>query len=379
MKTREIADLASKVLSEGGIVIYPTETCYGIGVDSTNRKAVEKLLKYKGDRKGKPISVAVSSKKMAEEYIEFNPQAENLFNNFLPGPITIVAQGKHKVDSKLESEDGKLGIRFPKHDLALQIIKVFGKPITATSANVSSGKTPYEIQKDILERIPDSKKELIDLILDVGKLEYHPPSTIVDTTLNDQKILRQGEFVMPKTAIKYVSENEVETIKIAEKITNDLPRGKAGKLLITNENKKTCLIFALQGDLGAGKTQFAKGVAKALGIKSKIKSPTFIICSEYPIACHPRVGGDPGLDFRFHGNDKAGRKFYHIDTWRMQNEQELYEIGFLEMLKPGNVIVIEWGEKVFGILREIEKNRNIKIIKIKIETIDESSRKIYIL
>lgn len=346
MKTREIVDLASKVLKSGGIVVYPTETCYGIGVDSTNTEAVVSLLIYKGDRKGKPISVAVSGIKMAKDYVEFNPQSTNLFKNFLPGPITVVCDGKHKVDPKLESEDGKLGLRYPNHKLALQIIKIFGKPITSTSANVSHGKTPYKIS-DILDNISDAKKELINLIIDAGALPHHLPSTIVDTTLNDPKILRQGEFIMPSSAKIYKSSSVEETVKVAEKITSANCR-------LPSAN---CIIFALQGDLGAGKTQFAKGVAKALGIKSKIKSPTFILCSEYPFQLHT---------------------FYHIDTWRMESEKELYEIGFNEMLKPGNVIVIEWGEKAMKVLKVLEKRKDIKIIKIKIETIGENKRKLKI-
>jgi L-threonylcarbamoyladenylate synthase len=353
-----IAYLASKVLGDGGIVIYPTETCYGIGVDSTNSRAVEKLLRYKGDRKGKPISVAVSGKEMADDYIEFNPQAENLFNNFLPGPITIVAKGKHKVDSKLESEEGKLGIRFPNHDLALEIIEKFGVPITSTSANISHGKTPYEIKKDIFNRIPDSKKEMIDLIIDAGKLAPHPPSTIVDTVLNDPKILRQGEFVMPKSAVEYISESADCTVDLAERITNY-------ELGIKNNLPKKCIIFALQGDLGAGKTQFAKGVAKALEIKAKIKSPTFILCSEYPFSLQPT-----------HYNLQP--VLYHIDTWRMENDQELIQIGFEKMLIPGNVIVIEWGEKAMGILKNVEKRKDVKMIKIIIEVFEEDKRKIII-
>lgn len=351
---KEIADLTTKVLESGGIVIYPTETCYGIGVDATNSEAVKKLLRYKGERRGKPISVAVNSTEMAKDYVEFNPQAENLFKNFLPGPITVVANGKHKVDSHLESEDGKLGIRFPNHELVLQIIKTFGKPITSTSANISNGKTPYEIQKDILNRIPDSKKELIDLIIDAGHLPHHLPSTIVDTTLNSPKILRQGGFMVPETAIEYLSGNVENTIKIAEELTNRQ----------VDELRKNCLIFALQGDLGAGKTQFAKGVAIALGIKSKIKSPTFILCSEYPFFLRT-MNNEPST-------------LYHIDTWRMENEKELIEIGFENMLRPGNVIVIEWGEKAFGILKNIEKRKDVKIIKVKIETEGENKRKIFV-
>lgn len=345
----EIVKLALKVLKSGGIVIYPTETCYGIGVDSTNSEAVANLLIYKGDRKGKPISVAVDSIEMAKEYVEFNPQAENLFQNFLPGPITIVCDGKHKVDPKLESESGKLGLRYPNYKLALEIIKKFGKPITSTSANVSHGKTPYQIS-DILDNISKSKKELLDLIIDAGVLPYHSPSTIVDTTLNSSKILRQGEWKMPEgETTTYISRNVDETINYAYEYM---------KTRIHEDMNNKCLIFVLQGDLGAGKTQFAKGVAKALGITAKIKSPTFIFCSEYSFQL---------------------RTFFHIDTWRMESEKELYEIGFNEMLRLGNVILIEWGEKVFNVLKEIEKRKDVKIIRVKIETKEGNKRKIIVV
>ncbi len=336
---------AVKVLKKGGVVIYPTETCYGIGVGATNHNAVEKLIKYKGDRKNKPISVAVCDKEMAKEYIEFNPAAENIFDNFLPGPITVICRGKHKVDAKLESEQGTLGLRYPKHDLALKIIRAFGKPITSTSANVSNGKTPYEIA-DILNNISAKKKELIDLIIDAGRLSYHPPSTIVDTTLNDPQVLRQGEFVFDdKKATTFVSNSVEETINIAQKILST-----ADRPLTT-----TSLVFALQGELGAGKTQFAKGVARGLEIKENVKSPTFILCAEYP----------------FHNGF-----LFHIDTWRMQNESELREIGFEKMLHPGNVIVIEWGQKVFAVLKKIEKRKDVKVVWVKIEPMGENRRKI---
>ena len=341
----EIIRLAVSCLKNGGVVIYPTETCYGIGVDATNNLAVEKLLKYKGSRKGKPISVAIASAGMAREYVEFNPTTENLFKNFLPGPITVICSGKHKVASSLESENGTLGVRFPRHDFAIDIIKAFGKPITATSANVSGGKTPYSVS-DILDNIPDAKKELIDLIIDADNLVHHAPSTIIDTTLNEPKILRQGEFIFDNVDIEtYISNNVEETIKIGE------------KLIINNEKliKKRCFIFALQGELGAGKTQFAKGVARGLGIKENIKSPTFILCSEYPFHRHT---------------------FYHIDTWRMQNKSELLDIGFEKMLMSGNVIVIEWGQKVFDVLKKMEKRKDVKIVWVKIETVGKNERKI---
>lgn len=358
---------AVAALRNGGMIIYPTETCYGIGVDATNKLAVEKLIKYKGDRKNKPISVAVCDKAMAKDYVEFNPAAENLFDNFLPGPITVVCQGKHRVDSRLESEKGTLGIRFPKHDLSLKIIRTFDKPITSTSANVSNGKTPYKIS-DILDDIPESKKKLIDLIIDVGSLPYHPPSTIVDTTLNTPQVLRQGEFIFDGVNVEiFITHNVEETISFARKflISNFLPRRQAGEFLNNVKNQK-CLIFALQGELGVGKTQFAKGIAKGLNIKDNIKSPTFILCSEYPFS------------LRTTGYVLRTGTLFHIDTWRMQNESELADIGFKEMIMPGNVIVIEWGQKVFEILKKIEKRKDIKVVWVEIETVGENIRRIIV-
>src|SRR5680860_1375363 len=179
--TKKIIEEAVKVLEKGGLVIYPTETLYGIGVDATNQKAVDKLLTYKTRREGKPLSIAVNSLQMAKEYVEINPTAHNLYSNFLPGPLTVVSPGLGKVAKGVESEIGTLGIRIPKYELILDIIESFGKPITATSANASYKKQPYCID-DILENISTKQKNLIDLIIDAGQLEKRDPSTVVDTT-----------------------------------------------------------------------------------------------------------------------------------------------------------------------------------------------------
>ncbi len=366
----QIVSQALDILKSGGVVIYPTETCYGIGVDATASNAVNKLIQYKGDRKNKPISIAVADKKMAQDYSEFNPAAENLFDNFLPGPITVVCQGKHRVDSRLESEMGTLGLRCPKHDLALKIIRAFGKPITSTSANVSNGKTPYEIS-DILDNLPESKKELIGLIIDAGKLPHHPPSTIVDITLNTPRVLRQGEFIFENKKVKkFISSSVEETIRFAKNLVSKyyVPR------------TKYCLIFALQGELGAGKTQFAKGIAKGLGIKDNIKSPTFILCAEHKIQKNHYIDSGwslPRTALRGR-NDTEDCKMYHIDTWRMRGESELLDIGFEQMIKPGNVIAIEWGEKMFEILKKIEKKEDVKVVWVKIEFTEENKRKIMV-
>ncbi|OGJ41784.1 MAG: threonylcarbamoyl-AMP synthase, partial [Candidatus Pacebacteria bacterium RIFOXYB1_FULL_44_10] len=133
------------ILSSGGMIIYPTETTYGLGVDATNERAVQKLLQYKKRRDGKPLSIAVADIQMAEKYVVLNNVARNVYKQFLPGPVTVISSGKHRVATFVESNHGTLGIRISSYPLVNEIVYAFGKPITATGANASDQKRPYSI------------------------------------------------------------------------------------------------------------------------------------------------------------------------------------------------------------------------------------------
>ena len=333
---------AVKILSSGGLVIYPTETMYGIGADATNPKAIEKLTKYKNRPFGKPYSIAVCDEKMAGEFVELNDTAKNLYHEFLPGPLTIISNSKHRVAPGVESENGTIGVRIPDHKLILNIVKEFGKPITSTSANASYKKRPYKIS-DVLDNISNKQKELIDLIIDAGELPKNDPSTVVDTTLDDLTTLRQGE-------IKFDKENEI--MSRSEESTQNL----AKEIWQKHEAHfgKRAIIFALEGEMGTGKTQFTKGLAKAMGIPELITSPTFAIENEYV---------------------KGNKKLYHFDTWRLENGEELKELGFENLIKDKSVISIEWAEKVANLIREFDDEAIIIWIKIEFGK-KENERKI---
>lgn len=309
-------------------MIFPTETVYGIGAEATNRKAIEKLNRYKQRPLGKPYSIAVSNQKMAEEYVSLNETAKNLYRQFLPGPVTIVSTGKHKVASGVESETGTLGIRIPAYSLVIDIVKGLGKPITATSANASYQKRPYKIS-DILNSASDKNKGLIDLVVDVGELPRNEPSTVIDTTFDDPVVLRQGD-------IKFKKNNEV--LSRSEENTQNL-----AKELWQKYEKyvgKRPIIFALEGPMGAGKTQFTKGLARAMNIKDNIVSPTFNLVLEYG-------------------------KLIHIDAWRLQNPEELNALGFLKTIEDkNNVIAIEWAEKVADLIKNCRDQAVIIWVKI---------------
>lgn len=328
----QVDDIVS-ILKNKGLVILPTETVYGAMVDATNQRAVQKLTAYKNRPLGKPYSIAVTDLTMAQKYVSVNDIAKALYEKYLPGPLTIVSKGKGRVASGIESELGTLGIRIPDYKLVLEIIKVFGKPITATSANASYKRRPYKIS-DILDNLSTKQKSLIDLIVDAGKLPHNEPSTVIDTTLDDPVVLRQGEIQF-KDKIKVLSRSEENTKNIAKELWQKYEHFFG----------KRALVFALQGEMGTGKTQFSKGLALAMGIKDNIVSPTFILESEYEI---------PHSD----------HKFLHIDTWRIQNSDELLALGFEKNIINKHVLAIEWADKTTDIIREFEEEAIIIWVKI---------------
>jgi L-threonylcarbamoyladenylate synthase len=174
-----------EVLDRGGVVVYPTETVYGLGVDATNKEAVEKVFKIKERERGKPVSIAVASVDEAKKYCEWNENAEKIAKKFLPGPLTIILRRKNSLVKEL-NPDEKVRIRVPDHRFVLKVLEEFGKPITATSANLSGGENPTNA-RIVVEQIGDR----VDLVLDDGECKYKKPSTVIDLT-DGLKIYREG-------------------------------------------------------------------------------------------------------------------------------------------------------------------------------------------
>jgi len=355
--------LACDALARGELIIFPTETCYGLAVDATNPAAVTQLLAYKGDRH-RQVSIAVSDQAMAEQYVTLNAIAKNLYLNFLPGPITVISDSKKLVDPRLESATTTLGVRLPSYPFAPSLIQKYGKPITATSANTSGKKEPYSLA-DWRKYTALPKQELVSLFLDAGKLADRPTSTVVDTTLNDPSVLRQGEIFLPNSSPSFTSHSPTETIQFGSDLTQ--------KHL--NLTKKYPLIFALIGELGAGKTQFSKGIAQAIGIEDNVNSPTYTLLHEYP---YGSLGSDSpqGVSLRQQGDSlqsKYSGTFYHLDTWRLPDPSELESTLHLStLLQPGNILSMEWASKASDLLKSYQKS--CVIIYIDIQEKDASTR-----
>lgn len=339
--------LACAALARGELVIYPTETCYGLAVDASNEAAVTKLLAYKGDRH-RQVSIAVDSQAMAEHYVELNPIAQNLYRHFLPGPITVISSSLHQLDPRLESGTGTLGVRFPSDPFALALVRSYGKPLTATSANTSGKKEPYSLA-DWQKYTTQSKQAFVSVFLDAGTLAERPTSTVVDTTLNSPEILRQGELFLPNTPT---------TTHTTRSVQDTLNLGKILTQKYLNVTRKHPLIFALQGELGAGKTQFSKGIAQALALTDTITSPTYTLLHEYPYQTAKYQG-----------------VFYHLDTWRLPDSAELEStLNLSALLLPGNILSLEWASKAKTQLSAYQDHS--VIIYLDIKEIDPSTRTI---
>jgi tRNA threonylcarbamoyl adenosine modification protein YjeE len=197
----------------------------------------------------------------------------------------------------------------------------------ATSANASYQKRPYKVS-DILENLSEKQKGLINLIIDVGELPKNEPSTVIDTTLDEPTVLRQGD-------IKLKDENEV--LSRSEENTQNV-----GKELWQKYEcyfGKRAIIYALEGEMGAGKTQFAKGLAKAMGINEMITSPTFNLVNEYGA-------------------------LHHFDAWRMLDSNELKALEFEKLIKDKQVVTIEWAERVADEIRKFDEEAVIVWVKI---------------
>lgn len=320
-------------LNSGGIVVFPCETVYGVAVDSYNEIAVRKLSDYKKRPFGKPYAIMVSSKKMADDYVEINDVASKMYDKFLPGPLTVISKSKGKVAKGIESEIKTLGVRIPDYPKLQSVINEFGRPIVATSANASYQKRPYKIS-DILENISEKQKGLIDLIIDVGELPRNEPSTVIDTTLDEPTTLRQGD-------IKLKDKNEV--LSRSEENTQNI----AKELWQKNEGyfTKRSIIFALEGQMGAGKTQFVKGLARAMGIDEKVTSPSYDLLNSYIL--------------------KNNNSLTHIDTWRMLDpDKEFKGLEVKKLIEKNNAIAIEWADRILKSIKEYGDDAIIIWVKI---------------
>ncbi len=190
---------AENVLRDGGVVLYPTDTLYGLGVDALNDRAVDKIYQIKKRDVKSPLPVIVTDMQMAKKYGDYNDLAQRLAQKFLPGPLMLVLKKNPSLSGGVARDTRTIGIRIAKSDFCVEMLKHFGAPITATSAN-KSGAPVQSTVSEILKQL-GPWADLIDLVIDGGELMEKKPSTVVDVSNDELNIVREGA-ILSKTIIE---------------------------------------------------------------------------------------------------------------------------------------------------------------------------------
>ena len=178
---------AAGVIKRGGIVVYPTESFYGLGADATNGDAVRRIFQIKKRDENMPILVIIGNKEMLFAFAEEVPdKAERLIQMFWPGALTIIFRAKRGMPELLHSKTGKIGIRMSGNPVARRLSELSGTPITGTSANIS-GKPPCRTVNEVMKQLKG-----VDIVLDGGILDSVAATTIIDVTEDPPRILRRG-------------------------------------------------------------------------------------------------------------------------------------------------------------------------------------------
>lgn len=175
------------VIQKGGIVAFPTETVYGVGIHFNDEEALERLMEAKNRDYSKAITLMVADKKDISQYAYISPQAQKMIDQFMPGMITLIFNKKESVRDIMTNGKSTIGIRIPDSEFALSLLKKVG-PMLVTSANLSQHSNTTSTQ-EVLNQL-DGR---IDLVVD-GKTSDNIASTVVDVSQDEIKILRAGKI-----------------------------------------------------------------------------------------------------------------------------------------------------------------------------------------
>ncbi|NCB49611.1 MAG: threonylcarbamoyl-AMP synthase [Alphaproteobacteria bacterium] len=191
----DLIEKGAALIREGKLVVFPTETVYGLGADATNDKAVASIFEAKGRPQFNPLIAHFASKEMLHDFVEVTPMAQKLIDTFWPGSLTLVLKRKEncKVSYLASAGLDTLAVRMPKHSIALSLIEKAGVPIVAPSANPSgtiSTTTAPEVEAVLGDKV--------DLVLDGGPCSVGVESTVLLLTNEPAVLLRPGGLALEK-------------------------------------------------------------------------------------------------------------------------------------------------------------------------------------
>ena len=190
-----LIDRGVKILRDGGVIAYPTETLYGLAAYAGNERAIERIFAIKGRNFDKPIPLIIGNEESLDPLVSEIPEsAVPLMKTFWPGPITLIFNASDRVSTRLTAGTGKIGIRLSSHEIARSLAAGLHGAITATSANIS-GEAGISSAKEVLHVLGDR----IDALIDGGDTPGGPGSTVLDVTCDPPVVLREGDI--PSSAI----------------------------------------------------------------------------------------------------------------------------------------------------------------------------------
>lgn len=179
------------VLHNGGVIIYPTDTIYGIGCDITNQKAIERVARIRGVKMDKAnfSFVCHDLSHLSDFTVPLNNEVFKLMKRNLPGPFTFILQANNNVPKLLKTKRKTVGIRVPDNNIAREIVRQLGNPILSTSVHDDDEILEYTTDPELIH---ERYGELVDLVID-GGYGGNIPSAIIDCSSDQIEIIREGE------------------------------------------------------------------------------------------------------------------------------------------------------------------------------------------
>ena len=179
----------SEVLKKGGVIIYPTETLYGIGSYATDTNAINEIFKVKERARGKPFILLVRDLAMLEKYFIVPQIVMNNADKFIQDPVTIIFDQKGELPGEISAGTDKIGVRISTNPFVKELFTYIDTPIVSTSANMSGEENTYSSEQII--KLFHNK---VDLIIDSGNLPHSNGSSIIDITSTPPRLLREGDI-----------------------------------------------------------------------------------------------------------------------------------------------------------------------------------------
>ena len=184
----EVINLAATVLRDGGLVVFPTETVYGIGALADSKFGAHEIFEVKVRPLDKPLPWLVENEDALDTYgVDVPGYAHRIAHAFWPGPLTLVVKASSRVGKDFRAPDGTVALRSPDHEVVIELLQAAGGPIIATSANTSGSPAPGTFDEVEIRIV-----QAADLSLDGGETEHQQASTVVDATGPQAAVLREG-------------------------------------------------------------------------------------------------------------------------------------------------------------------------------------------